>query len=311
MGNEFAARHEHSAEYFGDTRDYWWNADFFELVARRWRLDEVHTALDVGCGVGHWGALLSKWLPTSATITGVDREPQWVAEAAARAERSGLAERLRYLRGEVERLPFADDSFDLVTCQTLLIHVPDPAVAIAEMVRVAKPGGLIAVAEPNNLSGALIADAASFGASIDAILALVRFQLTCERGKQALGEGNNSVGELVPGLFHAAGLRDIHAFLNDKAATALPPYASDEQRAIVDELADAARRQFWIWSEADTRRFFLAGGGLPHDFDALWAAALEQRNTAAAAVSAKTYQAAGGSVCYCVSGRKPLTLHSA
>jgi hypothetical protein len=39
MGNEFKEQSAHSAEYFGDTRDHWWNADFLQLMARRWKLD--------------------------------------------------------------------------------------------------------------------------------------------------------------------------------------------------------------------------------------------------------------------------------
>ena len=42
----------------GDWRDTWWNRDFVELIARRLRLGEVRAAVDVGCGVGHWGRTL-------------------------------------------------------------------------------------------------------------------------------------------------------------------------------------------------------------------------------------------------------------
>ncbi len=40
----------HSEEYFGDFRDYWYNLDFLELMAKRWELENVKTLLDVGCG---------------------------------------------------------------------------------------------------------------------------------------------------------------------------------------------------------------------------------------------------------------------
>ena len=57
MANEFRSLDSHSAEYFGDTRDYWWNADFLELMGKRLSLDRARDVLDVGCGVGHWGRL--------------------------------------------------------------------------------------------------------------------------------------------------------------------------------------------------------------------------------------------------------------
>ena len=51
MANEFRTEDSHSAEYFGDTRDFWWNADFLRLMARRLSFDRVGDVLDVGCGV--------------------------------------------------------------------------------------------------------------------------------------------------------------------------------------------------------------------------------------------------------------------
>jgi ubiquinone/menaquinone biosynthesis C-methylase UbiE len=49
----------HSAEYFGDTRDFWWNSDFLELMGKRLQFGNMKKILDVGCGVGHWGRLLA------------------------------------------------------------------------------------------------------------------------------------------------------------------------------------------------------------------------------------------------------------
>ncbi|WP_437599498.1 class I SAM-dependent methyltransferase [Sorangium sp. So ce590] len=304
MGNEFAEHPSHSAEYFGESRDGWWNHDYVELLARRWGLSRVREVLDVGCGVGHWGRVLGGVLPRAARITGVDRDPVWVEKAAERAAARGEAERYRYQVGLAEQLPFEGDTFDLVTCQTVLIHAADPAAMIAEMVRVARPGGLVAAAEPNNLAGALL-DAAVLHAPVEETLTLVRFQLLCERGKAALGEGHSSLGELVPELFARHGLLDIQVYLNDKASMVLPPYASAEQRATVEEIADFARRDFWIWSRSDTHRYFLAGGGEEHVFEACWAAALAAAHRNAEAIARGTYASAGGSVGYIVCGTKP------
>jgi hypothetical protein len=183
--------------------------------------------------------------------------------------------------------------------------MPDRRAALTEMLRVAKPGALIAVVEPNNLPSALSLDAHTFDAPLDDILAMVRLQLVCERGKAALGEGHNSAGALLPGLFARLGLEDIQVSLNDKAATLIPPYASTGERALAEEMVDFARRGMWGWSRSDTLRFFLAGGGGPDTFEALWALALEQARASARRIENGTYESAGGSLCYCVSGRKP------
>jgi SAM-dependent methyltransferase len=209
--------------------------------------------------------------------------------------------------GTAEQLPFTDASFDLVTCQTVLIHVPDPGAAIDEMIRVARPGGLILAAEPNNITQSLIFSSLNRDEPIDDSIARVRLQLTCERGKAALGEGNNSVGDLVPGLFAARGLTAISVHLNDNTAPMLPPYALAAERAALDEHADFANRDFWIWSRADTLRYFLAGGGDQTKFDALWAVAIGDRARFKQMVREQSFNSPGGFLSYIIAGRKRLS----
>jgi SAM-dependent methyltransferase len=305
MANEFRTLESHSAEYFGDSRDYWWNADFLELMGKRLSLDRVLDVLDVGCGVGHWGQLLATVLPTTARVQGVDRDPLWIEKAAARATARGLADRCSYRVAVAESLPFADASFDLVTCQTVLIHTPDPGAAVDEMIRVARPGGLVLAAEPNNVAGALTFDSLTFHDPVDEIIARVRLQLICERGKAALGEGNNSIGDLVPALFAERHLVNVRVYLNDKANVFLPPYDSPEQRAALEERADLEQRDFWIWSRDDTHRYFLAGGGREGEFDALWSVAIGGSDRFDKAIADRTYGNAGGGIGYLVAGREP------
>jgi SAM-dependent methyltransferase len=305
MANAFHDHTEHSAAYFGDTRDHWWNLDFLQLVARRWRLREVTTVLDVGCGVGHWGQLLEAVLPADARLTGVDREAAWVEAATTRARERGLADRFSYQRAAVEALPFPPDTFDLTTCQTVLIHLADPAAGLAEMVRVTRPGGLVAVAEPNNLTQSLLLDSVTNQLGIDAVLDLVRFQLTCERGKIALGEGDNSLGDRVPGLFVAAGLTDVQVVVNDKATAILPPYDSAEERAALEEERERAARGEWNWGEAETKRFFLAGGGAPEAFAGHYARGLEARRNILEGADAHRYHGVMGGAFFLIAGRKP------
>ncbi len=124
--------------------------DFLAMMGQKWRLHEVRTALDVGCGVGHWGQRLMRHTDPSATLVGIDAEAAWVAGARERAASLGLEERTRYEVAAAEALPWEDASFDMVTCQTVLMHVPDAVAVVREMVRVLRPGGLFVAAEPNN-----------------------------------------------------------------------------------------------------------------------------------------------------------------
>jgi len=304
MGNELQGQAGHSAEHFGDTRDHWWNLDFLQLMAKRWKLDAVRSVLDVGCGVGHWGTLLAAVMADSAHVTGIDREAIWVERARERALARGLEERFSFRQGEAERLPFPDDSFDFTTCQTLLIHLADPAAAIAEMRRVTKPGGLVAVAEPNNLTESLLLDSISNQAGVDEIVELVRFQLTCERGKVALGEGDNSLGDRVPGLFVAQGLVDVEVYVNDRATAVFPPYTAAAQRAFVEDARDRHIRGLWNYSEADARRFYLAGGGAENSFAVHFALAFASREKVIGGIDDRSYHGSVGGAFFLVAGRK-------
>jgi SAM-dependent methyltransferase len=298
-------RRPHSAEFFGPERDFWWNLDHLELIASRLGLDAVGSVLDVGCGVGHWGRLLSLVLPADATIAGVDREPSWVLEASTRAQRSGLAERFSYQEGSAEALPFPDASFDLVTCQTLLMHVDSPRAVIEEMLRVTKPGGLVLAAEPNNRVWAVVDTSISAGATVEERVELIRFALTCEHGKIALGEGNNSVGDLIPGYLAEHGAIDVQTFIADKPAALVPPYGTEGQQALRDYVMREVEQGTAGWTREDAQRYFVAGGGSPESFDAAWERRLAERRREATALIDGSFHTAGGVLLYVIAGRKP------
>jgi ubiquinone/menaquinone biosynthesis C-methylase UbiE len=100
--------------------------------------------LDVGCGSGALDRLLARRLAGANPITAVDVNPFLLKEAAALAAAEGLAERIRFLPGSAEALPFADNSFDCLFSVTVLEEC-DADRALAEMVRVARPGGRVGV----------------------------------------------------------------------------------------------------------------------------------------------------------------------
>lgn len=261
----------HSAEYLAlETREFWWNPDFLDLMATRWRLSDARRVLDVGAGLGHWGQLLLPRCHPDATLTGLEREPEWVAKATARAAAKGLAARARYQQGVAEALPFSDGSFDLVTCQTVLIHVADPVAVLKELKRVTAPGGLVAVAEPINMASSMVLGSTRFHEDVDELLELYRAELLCYCGKERLGLGNNSLGALLPKLFREAGFSDVQGWQSDKAPVLAPPYADPEARAGVAEAKDAVARGVWIYEREEMRRYYLAGGGEPGGFDALF-----------------------------------------
>lgn len=122
------------------------------LRSHRWRTVEnsaaflvAHLAattrlLDVGCGPGTITADFASRLP-DGQIVGVDRSGEVVAAAAAEHR----APNLSFVVGDVYALEWADGSFDVVFCHQVLQHLTRPVEALAEMRRVLRPGGLLAV----------------------------------------------------------------------------------------------------------------------------------------------------------------------
>jgi SAM-dependent methyltransferase len=294
----------HSEEFFGGYRDFWWNDDFLELMARRWDLEKCESVLDVGCGLGHWSMQLFKILATPARITGVDLDPKWVKEAAVRFKDLGMANRFHVVQGSAEKLPFPDNSFDMVTCQTVLIHLTNVPNALKEMKRVLKPGGLIVVVEPNNISSTLFSDSLSSERPIEDVLEEVRFELTCERGKIALGRGNSSVGDLLPGLIARHEFEDIKVYLSDKSLPMFPPYLSDEQQALKKQFSDWQNADVIIENRMLSLNSYLAAGGKKEEFERHWEKGRVALIKLKEAIESFHYSRAGGAIMYLVSGRK-------
>ncbi|MBF0441601.1 MAG: class I SAM-dependent methyltransferase [Oligoflexales bacterium] len=294
----------HSHDFFGEWRDFWWNMDFIELMSKRWRLAEIGTVLDVGCGVGHWGRVLFPFFTPSTKITGIDMEAESIQKCIEIANQSGISERCKYMLSKAEALPFPDNSFDMVTCQTVLIHVPDPKRALREMIRVLKPGGLIAVAEPNNVASNLIETSLSFDDPLETKMKRVRFALICEKGKASLGLGHNSIGDMLPSLFAAERLDEIQVYLSDKAAFMIPPYNTPAEQANIRQASEWVNQEFFMWSHAETKQYFLAGGGTDEEFETCWNELRVCSNKFLSSIKAESFHATGAAIFYLVSGRK-------
>jgi ubiquinone/menaquinone biosynthesis C-methylase UbiE len=98
-------------------------------------------ALDIGCGPGQIVLKLARRRPGWRFI-GVDRSANMIRQALAAREQAARAD---FLVADGSRLPFADASFDLVLCNSVLHHLAQPAAVLAEMARVAKSAGAILV----------------------------------------------------------------------------------------------------------------------------------------------------------------------
>ena len=301
------ARYSELAGFGTEYRDLWWNRDFLELMARRWGLDDRRTLLDVGCGAGHWSLTMLELMAEEATLTGVDAEPNFLSRARERAGKRSLSDRCEFEVGCAEALPFPDASFDVVTCQTVLIHVADPSVAIVEMVRVLRPGGILITVEPDNLAGNLALLGTSLATSDEDTLAIIAMLQTCQRGKRALGEGDERVGHRLVELFDRAGLTGLRCHTNDRCMHLIPPYDDPRMQVAIDQELVWAEQGVAIigGTEHDSRRLHKAGGGSPGEFALGWAAVQRWLAGFVTGIGTGGFCAGRGFVMYIASGEKP------
>ena len=103
-------------------------------VCERLRSVSYTKLLDVGCGTGYLFELLLA--QREAEYHGLDLPPEMLKMAKAK-----FNGRVALVEGSADRLPYADDSFDVVTCIQSFHHYPDPDKAMQEVFRVLKSGG--------------------------------------------------------------------------------------------------------------------------------------------------------------------------
>ena len=99
-------------------------------------------ALDIGTGPGLIAIKLAASLPR-LRLTGVDLSAAMLEKARRAADESGVVDRVDFRLGDANSLPFSKRSFDLVLCNSLLHHLPDPLVLLNEISRVSRPGGAL------------------------------------------------------------------------------------------------------------------------------------------------------------------------
>ena len=97
--------------------------------------------LDVGCGAGQLALIAAR---AGAKVTGCDIAMNWLEKARARAAAEGLD--ITFEEGDAESLPYADGQFDVVTSLIGAMFAPRPELVAAELNRVCRPGGTIAMA---------------------------------------------------------------------------------------------------------------------------------------------------------------------
>jgi arsenite methyltransferase len=167
--------------------------------------------LDVACGFGASALLAAR--ERECRVIGIDYGEEAVAGAREAAEAAGLADRVGFVVGDAEGLPFADDEFDAVLSECSLCTFPDQPRALAEIRRVLRPGGRLALADvvadhprlPRELEGALATVACVGEArSVDGYVDLLGTAGMCVERVEVRSEDAAALAERVHDRLRAA-----------------------------------------------------------------------------------------------------------
>jgi len=197
-----------SADYLRRTRAGLWSSR--EALAPL-DLPSHDRILDVGCGTGELTRVLAEESRDDCEVIGVDADPALLAVAREGTEVPVVA-------GDAVRLPIRDDGADLVTCQALLVNLPDPTAALREFRRVA--GSAVAAIEPDN------ADVA--------VESTVEGEVDLERRvREAYLDGvrtDVAPGDRLRAAFEDTGLVDVRTRRHYHRKVTEPPYDEEELR---------------------------------------------------------------------------------
>jgi SAM-dependent methyltransferase len=154
-------------------------------------------AVDMGCGPRGILDLLAARVSPGGRVVGLDADPAHTALAAKFVADRALGQ-VEIVVADARHTGLPAGSFDLVHARTLLVNVPDPAEVVTEMVRLAKPGGAVAVAEPDTEHALCYPPHPAF----DRICAIFRAAFSRNGADPA-------IGRRVPELFRDAGLTGV------------------------------------------------------------------------------------------------------
>lgn len=172
-------------------------------------LDNGSRVLDVGCGPASDTIALADRVGRDGIVVGIDSDKAMIAEAERRAIAAGVGDRVRHRTVNTLRLPFRDREFDAVRCERTLEYLETPEVALQEIVRVTRPGGVVVLADVDWGAGSIDTPHPGIEAVLQEVLA-----------RRVVPNGY--AGRTLYRLMKQAGLTEVETELLPISLTSLP-----------------------------------------------------------------------------------------
>lgn len=147
--DEIRKQFSRQAVYFNEEGRTLSSAEYLQWVVGCLKLKPDFVVLDVAAGTGHLGRAIA---PRVQRVIAVDMTPEMLRQGIGEAARAGI-NNIVFEQGRAEKLPYPNDSFDMVVTRLSLHHFTDPHPAIREMMRVCRPGkqmGIMDMVSPDD-----------------------------------------------------------------------------------------------------------------------------------------------------------------
>jgi len=221
-------------------------------------LAEGSKGLDAGCGIGSHTLLLAEAVGPGGHVTGLELFAEFVTYAQAQAKQSGLSDRVTFRQGNVNELPFDDETLDWAWSVDCVgqISIGQPLDGLRELARVVRPGGLVALLGYS--SQMLLPGYAALEARLNATASATT----------ALAEGKEPEAHFTRALgwFNAAGFAQtkartvvgtVHAPLDDGVRRALISLFGMLWGEMQSRMDDTDREQYLRLADPDSPEFIL------------------------------------------------------
>jgi len=135
--------YKYLSKVYDQINPFIWNEEMRTEALDLLDIEDGDRVLDVGCGTGF---ATEGILERTENVHGLDQSVHQMEKAW---QKFGKHDRVRFYRGDAERLPFKDDTFDIVWSSGSIEYWPDPVAALVECRRITKPGGQVLIVGPN------------------------------------------------------------------------------------------------------------------------------------------------------------------